>query len=239
MAWYQPPVRPSGYRQVPPPNPAAAFQQIPAQGVGYEQVTDSNNPAARQYALQRLHAAVASGLLPQFLPEWNADPARAWRGVSGLLAQSGAFRGQAPASDRLTPDQGLLTDEQLGANPGPPHFRDTVLSGGVPGGPRRTPAVMGQGYPGRTVAGNQGVSVRPDQLNSDWRGRIRQMAAALNPSDTLARHGLENFQALQGQPAEDAFRHIASVMSAHQAASGVARLAQATRASARRRVGMY
>lgn len=53
--------------------------------IGGGQRTDRYNPDARSYAKMKLQQLVNQGVLPSYLPQWNADPAAAWRAVSSMV----------------------------------------------------------------------------------------------------------------------------------------------------------
>lgn len=220
MAWMQPPVRRSAFTQVPPSDPAAGFQQVGPQGNGFSQVTDRNNPAARSYALSRLHAAVASGKLPAFLPQWNQDPAAAWRGVSALIG-GGRPTAAAGAGGQYVPMGGAPPGVTAGANLVNPPY-DTPSSIG-PGG-------VGTGLDTlRRANQNPGRALQLGALlakSNDWHGRVQEMAQSLSPGSTLHRLSQVSQFAHQSNsnvgPAEKAFGRLEHVHDVHRAASALA-----------------
>lgn len=224
MAWYKPPVRPSQWSQPSAPNPAAGYSQVQPGGPGgFNQVTDKNDPAARSYALARLHAAVAGGLLPTFLPEWNRDPAAAWRGVSGLLASSGAFQGGGG-----TPSGGAAGLVNPPAGPGEQASYPTPSSG-LTGA-----ALVNAPPPARhwdsAGAGPQSISALASSLgNVDHvaaRSRIAEMAHALAPGATMGRitqnAAFSHMSNSGNGPAEGAFGRLAHVQDVHHTARALA-----------------
>src|SRR4051812_5582003 len=85
------------------------------------------------YARQRLHALVHAGVIPRYLPEWDRDPAAAWRGVSSMVAQTGYFN-----HPHRTPGAGSA-DVFASSSPA----RDALLAqmGAAGGGPSAYPSV--------------------------------------------------------------------------------------------------
>lgn len=71
----------AGWVQVPPANPNAGFVQVSC-------ANDRTCPAARKYAKRMLKSYVRKGIVARYLQAWDADPAHAWRVVSGMYAAS-------------------------------------------------------------------------------------------------------------------------------------------------------
>lgn len=115
----------------------------PPGGPDAGRVPDNANTAARQYARQRLMGLVRSGVLPRYLPEWDADPTKVWRAFSQQLSQQGYFNHPPPQPDANVydnPGPALPPNFQLGSNLGTPPASVGVLpsplalGGGLRGG---------------------------------------------------------------------------------------------------------
>jgi hypothetical protein len=185
-----------------------AFYQVPqGRTGGFTQLHDSNDPSAQAYARQAL---ARNGI---HVPP-GADAAAMWRQFSQQRAsgRAGAMaQGPDPYDTGVNPNMPLGGPQPLppaapGSGPvaGPPG-PDMPMPGpgtfnpgaGAPGLPQIGPRQIGAQLPGggfRHGMEGQGSGSMLDWIhreaalsNGNWRERIQQMAAALNPANTIHR----------------------------------------------------
>lgn len=197
-----------------------AFYQIHPENAGFQQLHDSNNPAAQAYA----RAALARNGI--HVPP-GADAAAMWRQFS---SQRAGLRNQAQAQGPDPYDAGVNPNTPLGgpqtATQPTPYDPGAGAAGmpGLPIGPR----LEGGGFPGQErfptggehyplAPGGAGIHMAEEGMlaNNNWKAMIQQMAASLNPANTLqrAQNIAGEFQHNQEGPAAAALKlsHVADV----------------------------